>query len=156
MSGTKLNGSQTIAANVPPFFRAVSSVSQDTNWIGTTRGRLGWASGDVLLYATGGAAYANTSYAYALSNIAGGGATAVAASDSATQFGWTVGGGLEWGFGAWSLKGEYLYYDLGSHTLTAACSTVIGGCTGLAPTLFSTHFRDNGSIARVGLNYRFY
>jgi hypothetical protein len=66
-----------------------------------------------------------------------------------------VGGGLEWGFGAWSLKGEYLYYDLGGHTLTAACSTVIGGCTGLAPTSFSTRFRDNGSIARVGLNYRF-
>jgi hypothetical protein len=29
-------------------------------------------------------------------------------------------------------------------------------CDGVAPTLFSTHFRDNGSIARVGLNYRFY
>jgi hypothetical protein len=29
------------------------------SWIGTTRGRLGWASGNVLVYATGGAAYAN-------------------------------------------------------------------------------------------------
>ena len=64
-------------------------------------------------------------------------------------------GGLEWGFGAWSLKGEYLFYDLGSNTLTAACSSVIGGCTGVAPTLFFTHFRNDGSIARVGLNYRF-
>jgi hypothetical protein len=26
----------------------------------------------------------------------------------------------------------------------------------LAPSLFSAHFRDNGSIARVGLSYRFY
>jgi outer membrane immunogenic protein len=155
-SGTSLNGSTTIATNVPGFFPLTSSVSQDMSWIGTTRGRLGWAWGNVLAYATGGAAYAHVSYGYAANNIAGGGALAVAASDSATQFGWTAGGGLEWGFGAWSVKGEYLYYDLGSHPLTAACSTVIGGCTGVAPSLFSAHFRDNGSIARVGLNYRFF
>jgi outer membrane immunogenic protein len=156
MSGTKLNGSETIATNVSPFFPAVSSVSQVTNWIGTTRARLGATWGSVLLYGTGGVAYANTSHAYALSNVAGGGPVATAASDESTQSGWTAGGGLEVGFGAWSLKGEYLYYDLGSHALTAACSSVIGGCTGIAPTLFSSHFRDNGSIARVGLNYRFY
>jgi outer membrane immunogenic protein len=154
MSDTKLNGSETIATNVPKFFPAVSSVSQDANWIGTTRARLGATWGSVLLYGTGGVAYANTSYAYALSNV--GGAVATAASDASTQLGWTVGGGLEVGFGAWSVKGEYLYYDLGSHTLTAACSSAIGGCTGTAPTSFSSHFRDNGSIARVGLNYRFY
>jgi outer membrane immunogenic protein len=155
-SGTKLDGSETIATNVPPFFPLTSSVSQDMSFIGTTRGRLGWAWGNVLLYATGGAAYGHVSYGYTLNNIASGGPVSVAASDSATQFGWTVGGGLEWGFGAWSVKGEYLYYDLGSHTLTAACGSVIGGCTGVAPTLFSTRFPDNGSIARVGLNYRFY
>jgi outer membrane immunogenic protein len=151
-----LDSSATVSTNVAPFFPLTSSVSQDMSWIGTTRGRLGWAWGTALLYATGGAAYAHTSYTYALSNISGGGTIAVAASDSAAQLGWTVGGGLEWGFGAWSLKGEYLYYDLGSHTVTAACSAVIGGCTGLAPTLFSTRFRDTGAIARVGLNFRFY
>lgn len=155
-SGTRLDGSATIATNVPLFFPLTSSVSQDMSFIGTTRGRLGWTWSNVLLYATGGAAYGHVSYGYTQNNFAGGGATAVAASDSATQFGWTVGGGLEWGFGVWSLKGEYLYYDLGGHTLTAACSSVIGGCTGVTPSLFSTHFRDNGSIARVGLNYRFY
>jgi outer membrane immunogenic protein len=95
-------------------------------------------------------------YGYTANNIAGGGALAVVASDSATQVGWTVGGGVEWSFGPWSIKGEYLYYDLGSHTLNAACSTPIGGCTGLAPTIFSTRFQSSGSIARVGLNYRFY
>jgi outer membrane immunogenic protein len=155
-SGTKLDGGATIATDVPPFFPLTSSVSEDMSFIGTTRGRLGWAWSNVLVYATGGAAYAHVSYGYTQNNIAGGGATAVAASDAATQFGWTAGGGLEWGFGAWSLKGEYLYYDLGSHSLTAACSSVIGGCTGVAPTVFSARFRDNGSIARVGLNYRFY
>ena len=156
LSGTKLDGSAAIATNVPPFFPLTSSVSEDMSFIGTMRGRLGWAWSNVLVYATGGAAYAHVNYGYTQNNIAGGGAAAVAASDSATRFGWTAGGGLEIGFGAWSLKGEYLYYDLGSHTLTAACSSVIGGCTGLAPTLFSSRFHDAGSIARLGVNYRFY
>jgi len=63
-SGTKLDGIATIATNVPPFFPLTSSVSQDMSFIGTTRGRLGWASGNVLVYATGGAAYAHVSYGY--------------------------------------------------------------------------------------------
>jgi outer membrane immunogenic protein len=96
-SGTSLDGSTTIATNAPGFFPLTSSVSQDMSWIGTTRGRLGWAWGNVLLYATGGAAYGHASYGYTANNIAGGGATAVAALDSATQFGWTVGGGVESG-----------------------------------------------------------
>jgi outer membrane immunogenic protein len=151
ISGTKLNAGQTIETNVPPFFPTTSSVSQDMTWIGTTRGRLGMAWGNVLLYGTGGAAYANVNYAYTQTDTPLG-PVAIAATDSATQFGWTAGGGVEVGFGRWSVKGEYLYCDLGNHTLNAVCGT----CTGLAPTVFSAHFRDNGSIARVGLNYRFY
>jgi outer membrane immunogenic protein len=151
MSGTKLDAGQTIATNVAPFFPLTSSVSQDMTWIGTTRGRLGMAWGNVLVYGTGGAAYANVNHGYTQSNVPLG-PVAIAVTDSATQFGWTAGGGLEVGFGAWSLKGEYLYYDLGNHTLNAVCGT----CTGTAPTVFSAHFHDTGSIARVGLNYRFY
>jgi outer membrane immunogenic protein len=151
MSGTRLDAGQTIGTNVPPFFPTSSSVSQDMTWIGTTRGRLGMAWGNVLLYGTGGAAYANVNYAYTQSNIPLG-PVAIAVTDSATQFGWTAGGGLELGFGAWSLKGEYLYYDLGNHPLTAVCGT----CTGLAPTVFSARYQNSGSLARVGLNYRFY
>jgi outer membrane immunogenic protein len=152
LAGMKLNAGETIATNVPPFFPLTSSVSQDTNWIGTTRGRLGWAWDNILLYGTAGAAYANVSYAYVQNNVAGGGPVAIAAAKSATRTGWTAGGGVEVGFGAWSVKGEYLFYDLGNHTLDAACTT----CTGLSSTVFSAHFRDSGSIARIGLNYRFY
>jgi outer membrane immunogenic protein len=152
ISGMNLTGSQALATNVPPFFRLTTSVTQDTNWIGTTRGRLGWAWGNVLLYGTGGAAYGNVNYSYTQNNIAGGGPVAIAVSDSATQVGWTAGGGIELGFGRWSLKGEYLFYDLGGHTLDAPCAT----CTGLSPTVFFVHYRDTGNIARIGLNYRFY
>jgi opacity protein-like surface antigen len=113
ISGTKLDAGQTIATNVPPFFPVTSSVSQDITWIGTTRSRLGMAWGNVLVYATGGAAYANVNHGYTQSNTPLG-PVAVAVTDSATQFGWTAGAGLEVGFGAWSVKGEYLYYDLGN------------------------------------------
>jgi outer membrane immunogenic protein len=154
MSGTRLDAGQTIDTNVPPFFPLTSSVSQNMSWIGTTRGRLGVAWDGVLLYATGGAAYANVNYTYFQSNVAGGGPVATAAADSNIQFGWTAGGGLEVGFGAWSVKGEYLYYNLGNHTLNGFCTFAGGGpCTGTAPTLFSARFHDSGSIARVGLNY---
>jgi outer membrane immunogenic protein len=151
ISGVKLNGGQALATNVPPFFPLTTSVTQDTNWIGTTRGRLGWTWGNVLVYGTGGAAYANTSYSYTQNNTPIG-PVAIALSESATQFGWTAGGGIEFGFGQWSLKGEYLFYDLGNHTLNAPCTT----CTGVSPTVFFVHYRDTGNIARVGLNYRFY
>lgn len=152
LSGTKLNIGKSIGTNVPPFFPLTSSASQNMGWIGTTRGRLGMAWGNILVYATGGAAYANVSYAYTLNNTTGGGLAAIGAANTATPFGWTVGTGIEVGFGAWSLKGEYLFYDLGNHTLNAVCTT----CTGLSPTVFSAHYQDSGSIGRIGLNYRFY
>jgi outer membrane immunogenic protein len=152
LSGTKLNIGEAISTNVPPFFPLTSSASQDLGWIGTTRARLGMAWGNILVYATGGAAYANVSYAYSLNNTTGGGVATIGAADTATPFGWTAGSGIEVGLGAWSLRGEYLYYDLGSHTLNAVCVT----CTGLSPTVFSAHYHDSGSIGRIGLNYRFY
>jgi outer membrane immunogenic protein len=151
MSGTNLNADQAIGTNVPPFFPLGSSVYQDMNWIGTTRGRLGWTWGSFLIYGTAGVAYANVNYAYAQNNTPAG-PVAIAVSDSATQVGWTAGGGLEVPFGRWSVKGEYLFYDIGSHTLNAGCTT----CTGLSPTVFSAHYQNSGSIARLGLNYRFY
>ena len=63
--------------------------------------------------------------------------------------GYTVGGGLEYALNRnWSIKGEYLYYDLGSETLTA--SAIVGP----AETVFFNH-DASGHIVRAGLNYRF-
>jgi outer membrane immunogenic protein len=148
ISGTQLDGGQTINTAVAGFFPLTSTGSDSMTWIGTTRGRLGWAHDNVLVYATGGGAYANVNHTYVQNNVAGGGSVAIAATDSATESGWTAGGGIEVGFGAWSVKGEYLYYDLGSHTLNAPNPR--------APaTVFSAQYKDTGSIARVGLNYHF-
>lgn len=61
--------------------------------------------------------------------------------------GWTLGAGLEYALARnWSLKGEYLYYDLG-HLSTAGSSPLLPSAQLYGDVAFK------GSIARVGINY---
>lgn len=74
-------------------------------WLGSLRGRAGYAWDHFLVYATGGWAYAELEHF----NDSGAGETF-----SKTQNGWTVGGGLEYAIdNNWSVRAEYRYYDLG-------------------------------------------
>jgi outer membrane immunogenic protein len=100
------------------------------------RGRAGWAIDRVLLYGTGGAAFAPVQAGF------NGGPF-----QSTTQVGWTAGAGLEFAFAPnWTAKAEYLYADLGSFTCTTNC---VGG--GAAP--LTVKFTDN--IVRAGINFKF-
>jgi outer membrane immunogenic protein len=101
-------------------------------WLGTARGRLGWAFDRVMPYITGGAAFGEVK-----ATQAGFG------SVSDTNVGWTVGAGIEAAVVAnWTAKIEYLYVDLGD----VSC----GACLPVATNVdFRTH------IVRAGLNYRF-
>lgn len=79
-----------------------------SNWLATARGRAGYAWNRVLLYATGGGAFANA-------QIPG---------SSTTALGWTVGGGLEFAFAQnWTAKAEYLFVDFPTVSLAAVNST---------------------------------
>src|SRR5262249_30183729 len=78
-----------------------------------------------------------------------------------TRFCWNAGGGLEWMFiPQWSVKAEYLYYDLGSVTYNGL---LVDGFTNpklvSAPANFTnnvqTTTRFNGNIVRAGLNDHF-
>jgi outer membrane immunogenic protein len=101
-------------------------------WLGTARGRIGYAWDRWLPFITGGAAYGN------IKMSAGGN------SDNSSKFGWTAGAGVEYAFmGAWSTKLEYLYVDLGS----VSCGTSV--CVPGVDVSFKT------SLVRLGLNYRF-
>jgi outer membrane immunogenic protein len=103
------------------------------NWLGTARGRVGYAFDRFLPYFTGGAAFGGVKM-----DPPGAG------DKTETRFGWTLGGGVEWAFlNSWSAKLEYLYADLG----TAKCN--IAACGGGANVKFNT------SMIRAGLNYRF-
>jgi outer membrane immunogenic protein len=74
---------------------------------GSIRGRLGVAWDRVLLYATGGAAFAGVDATYT--------SPFRSVSKSSTRVGWTVGGGIEYAVtNNWSIRAEYRYSDFGS------------------------------------------
>ena len=67
-----------------------------------------------------------------------------------TAAGWTVGAGAEWKFApAWSVKAEYLYADLGTH------SSLITYTYGANTSTLRSSVHDTFSMAHVGLNYSF-
>jgi outer membrane immunogenic protein len=102
-------------------------------YLATGRGRIGYAWDRWLPFITGGAAYGDLKF----TNPAG-------LSESHSKLGWTAGAGVEYAFmGAWSVKAEYLYVDLGSVT----CSPTTCGP--------STTIKMPLNIARLGVNYRF-
>jgi outer membrane immunogenic protein len=165
--GADVKGNASVApftTLIPGLGNTVSSFgagSQRLDWFGTVRGRLGWLPVDPLLvYATGGLAYGHvkTDVSFSdtlLPNNFNGSTTA---SGSTTRAGWTVGGGLEWMFSPrWSLKAEYLYYDLGDVTLNSALSPIETG-SGLVETTVNIQSTAHyaGNIARGGVNYKFW
>jgi len=163
--------SLTPNAAFPAFPEAyTATVSRHLDYLGTARGRLGFlATPAFLLYGTGGLAYggarSSTTESAVVAVCAGAGTTCSGVgggSFSQVRVGWTVGAGGEWMFAPhWSLKAEYLYYDLGSVNYATALSQFCNGVTcavngGLfASTVGNTSLRYNGSIARVGVNWHF-
>jgi outer membrane immunogenic protein len=128
-----------IKGNSTSVFCGGSCVTE-LEWFGTIRGRLGVTMSPTLLYITGGLAYGRLSASIG---------NPVVSSGSSTEFGWTVGAGVEHAFNRhWSIKAEYLYVDLGSSFRYDA----INACLGASPGCQA--FYDGFSIVRMGLNYR--
>ena len=117
-----------------PILGTTLTVDQDIPWLATLRGRLGYASGDWLFYATGGAAWVNYKLTVSIPGTS--------VEDDTTKGAWTVGGGVEWMFvPKWSAKLEYLYIDTGDTSVT------------LSGVTFDGRVKEN--IVRAGLNYHF-
>lgn len=169
------------------------ATSSRMNWLSTARLRAGYAAGPVLLYATGGLAFAGVQMnasgfvneAFRETRAVGpavgappgplGDAAQTLRVNSTTtwdgrrssngEFGWAAGLGAEWmvtsGF---SLKAEYLYYDLGDQTLTArgvtTTTTIVGpGSTGTTTTRTAAPITLrqtlDGHMFRIGVNFGF-
>lgn len=127
---------------------------ESTNWFSTIRGRFGTAIVPRLfVYATGGMAFGHVSYS-ADSDFTPAGTEHYTAISKKTKSGWTAGVGAEIGlWKRWSVKGEYLYYDLGNETVTANPSIPFG--PGVPPFQVRYIWETKAHIARGGLNFRF-
>ncbi len=91
---------------------AATNLSSQEDWISTVRARFGYVlTPSTMVYATGGAAWAQVNN----SALAHNEASSFVSSASTTRLvpGWVVGAGVEVALGSnWSLRGEYLHYDL--------------------------------------------
>jgi outer membrane immunogenic protein len=126
-----------------------STFSQDLEYLGTVRARLGVAFDRALVYVTGGLAYGDVSYRADFFNPAGG--LQFTGSKSSVETGYTIGAGVEYAFtNNLTLKAEYLYYDLGSRNVLVNATPTGGGSNS-----YTSRFETEGHIARVGLNYKF-
>jgi outer membrane immunogenic protein len=127
-------------------------IDQKLNWFGTTRARVGLATGPVLTYVTGGAAYGGTETG--ITTIANGAASS--SITSATKSGWTWGTGVEAAFGGnWTAKAEYLYVDLGSSSATNTVVAPAAGIARLPPFVSTLSVKNQEQIFRGGINYHF-
>ena len=133
---------------------------RNQHFFGTVRGRVGYlVTPDVLVYATGGAVFGEndlnaTYFAPTLSPQLYLGNSAYGFTDM--MLGWTAGAGVEWLFNPkWSVKAEYLYYDLG--TANTANIGPLWYSNTKAHALSSAGVRADfdGNVVRLGVNYHF-
>ena len=172
IQGASNNNNQDTITNVGTFpgFSSTGTITseKDLRWLGTVRGRLGFlAAPSFLIYGTGGLAYgkvdATTTVSEGLrfSNVnVNAPPFDASGSFSDTRTGWTAGGGVEWMFAPnWSVKAEYLYFDLGQVTWSSAnlnqfiIVIPVAARTTVSASQSTTRF--NGDIIRAGINWHF-
>jgi outer membrane immunogenic protein len=108
------------------------------NWLSTVRGRLGWAAGRTLLFATGGLAVGGVKANWGFT-----GAPALSVVSNETRVGWTAGGGIEHVISPrMTVKAEALYVDLGKQSQLGPGSTYV------------SHFKNTAVIGRLGVNLK--
>ncbi|WP_019903314.1 porin family protein [Methylobacterium sp. 77] len=133
-----------------------NSYRSDLQYLGTVRGRIGYAFDKVMVYGTGGFAYGGVEQSVSFQT---GAPVTYAGARSTMETGYAYGGGIEYALptdsflnffrsSAVTLKAEYLRYDLGSRNLFV-------GSTGGPGVGYNATFKTEGAIARAGLNYKF-
>ncbi|MFN3890696.1 MAG: outer membrane protein [Beijerinckiaceae bacterium] len=153
--GSAYTGAALAIPGVGTTSTLTTSANAKLDYIGTVRARAGVAFGSAFVYATGGLAYGGTKLTASVvpdslpvANWRG--------SSSSTAVGWTLGGGLEYMLNRnFSVKAEYLYYDLGDETVAALGNSTVRNVRELDRIDYVAKADFTGSIVRVGLNYRF-
>jgi outer membrane immunogenic protein len=165
INATSLNGRASGAYPASPSenvaFTVASrteSVTHDLNWFATSRVRVGIAFDRLLVYATGGLGYFDTSSRTNVTFAPGGAATVYPGADhfgSVTKgrIGGVIGGGLEYAvWDNWSVKAEYLYASFQSNRYLSPLAAPAGVAAGYT---WDTTVSPSVQMVRVGVNYRF-
>ena len=137
-SGSHISGSTNSTAS----YGCGTACTTNVTSFGTLRGRLGYTWNNVLLYGTGGLAYANINSAL----------TSPTGTGNATNWraGWAAGAGMEYGFAPhWSAKIEWVYVAFNSFQWINTANGSFN-CVGLN---CSTDAKFN--VVRAGVNYHF-
>jgi outer membrane immunogenic protein len=134
----------------PPFAGAFigSTYHSELETLGTVRARFGVTYDRALFFVSGGFAGGEVENSYRLTipmlpyNTTW--------SNSDTEWGWAVGGGVEYALtNNISLKADYLYYDLGDRTIRVRDGVTFAGET------MDYKFDNSGNLVRGGVNFRF-
>ena len=111
--GTDIKDSVTAFSISREGIPQTKSLTEKLDFLGTVRGRLGWAANNWLFYGSGGLAYGDVHSTLNFSETEG---DFAAASKSETRVGWAAGGGINYAWTPnWIVGVDYLHYDLG-HT----------------------------------------
>lgn len=124
------------------------TLTSKTDWYGTVRARAGLVVHDsLLLYATGGLAYAGVDHTLNDTAAPGG---PFFQSDSGTKTGWTLGAGGELVHDSnWLIRAEAFFVDLGSQTRQYTAPAACVSCTSVVK------WEDDFWVGRLGLTYKF-
>jgi outer membrane immunogenic protein len=123
-----------------------TTLRSDLDWLGTVRGRIGFAFDRWMIYGTGGFAIGGTSFGGSIIQPTGRAPNLFGSASDDTKAGWAAGLGVEYAFtNNWTVKAEWLHYDLGNETVRFE-----------SPVRFAIYrFRQEGDIGRVGINFKF-
>ncbi len=164
--GTSLGANAVgVATATPVSYAGAETVNAkyfaDTDWLGSARGRLGFIQDFLMVYATGGVAFAHvakvqTSFVEVNSSIIVPANTVsiVTTLDSHSKIytGWTIGAGGEWAINrAWSVAAEYRFSDFGYQTYDAG---IANAAFASSPRL-SANMKLTIDQVTIRLNYRF-
>ena len=113
-----------------------STDSSQYRWLGSLRGRVGYAVDRWLVFGTGGWAFANVRHT---SNFG------IGDSFTNTLSGWTVGGGVEYAIQPnWTVRADYRYFDFGSYSRATPANGVFPYSVG-----------NRLQTITIGLSYKF-
>jgi len=133
-SWADINGDHTSLQFAP------DSLHSEINSILMLTGRVGMTFDRMLLYVTGGGAWAHDKLEYVDAGVG-------TASAKKSRTGWTVGAGIEYGLAPnWSIAAQYNFIDFGDKNVTFSGGGV---------TSFTDKVDQQVHLATVRLNYRF-